>query len=200
MSRRGRCTYAVRPPRVKPRNNPPTRCRGRRSPMNTRPGPRDSSTEIAVLFVCLGNICRSPLAEGVFRGLVEEAGLAHRFRVDSAGTGSWHLGDPPDSRSVAVATHNGVRLAGRARRVDVGDLDDFDWILAMDRSNHRSIEGLSRGDAPARIHLLRDFDPDGGDTDVPDPYYGGSGGFQEVFDIVDRSCRALLDHILNEDG
>ncbi len=168
--------------------------------MNAPAGRRDSTVQIAVLFVCLGNICRSPLAEGVFLDLVEESGLGDRFRVDSAGTGSWHVGDPPDPRATRVASENGVHLRGRARRVEVGDLDEFDWVLAMDRSNQRSIEGLRRGDGPARIHLLREFDPDGGDPDVPDPYYGGSGGFQEVFDIIDRSCRTLLDHILNEDG
>jgi len=168
--------------------------------MHTPPGQRKTSAEIAVLFVCLGNICRSPLAEGVFRDLVEEAGLGDRFRIDSAGTGSWHIGDPPDARSAAVATQNGVRLTGRARRFEAHDLDTFDWVLAMDRSNERSIEALRRGAAPARVHLLREFDPDGDDVEVPDPYYGGTGGFQEVFDIVDRSCRALLDHILNEDA
>jgi protein-tyrosine phosphatase len=156
--------------------------------------------EISILFVCLGNICRSPLAEGIFRGLVEEAGLSHRFRVDSAGTGSWHVGEPPDTRAQSVARSNGVRLAGSARRIEAADLTTFDWVIAMDRSNRESIESLSGPLGEARLHLLREFDPEDGDPDVPDPYYGGASGFQEVFDIVDRSCRVLLDHVLEEDG
>ena len=145
--------------------------------------------EISILFVCLGNICRSPL---------DEAGLSHRFTVDSAGTGSWHVGEPPDARAQSVARSNGVHLTGSARRIEAADLATFDWVIAMDRSNRRSIESLSGPASEARLHLLREFDPEAGDLDVPDPYYGGPGGFQEVFDIVDRSCRALLDHVLEE--
>jgi protein-tyrosine phosphatase len=156
--------------------------------------------EISVLFVCLGNICRSPLAEGIFQSLVDEAGLSHLFKVDSAGTGSWHVGEPPDPRAQGVARENGVRLLGRARRLAAADLATFDWVVAMDRSNRSSIESLSGPSDAARIHLLREFDPEAGDPDVPDPYYGGPGGFQEVFDIVDRSCRVLLDHVLEESG
>lgn len=152
--------------------------------------------QISVLFVCLGNICRSPLAEGVFQSLVDDAGLSKRFRVDSAGTGSWHVGEPPDPRAQGVARENGVLLTGTARRIEAGDLASFDWVIAMDRSNRRSIESLANPTADARIHLLREFDPEPGDPDVPDPYYGGPRGFQEVYDIVDRSCRVLLDHLL----
>lgn len=151
----------------------------------------------SILFVCLGNICRSPLAEGVFRHRAEEAGLGDRFEIDSAGTGGWHVGNPPDPRSAAVAETNGVSLAGQAaRRVAPDDFDRFDWIVAMDRANARDLEAIGGSRAGrARIVLLRDFDPEPGDGEVPDPYYGGPGGFDEVFAMVDRSCAALLDHL-----
>ncbi len=148
----------------------------------------------SVLFVCLGNICRSPLAEGVFRHLVRERGLEDAYRVDSAGTGAWHAGEGPDPRSVDVAQRNGVRLEGRARQVTPADFRDFDVVVAMDRENLRSLESLV-GDEGARIHLLRDFDPEPGDGEVPDPYYGGPGGFDRVYAMVRRSCEALLDEL-----
>jgi protein-tyrosine phosphatase len=150
---------------------------------------------IGVLFVCLGNICRSPLAEGIFRHRVEQAELTAFFRIDSAGTGGWHVGDPPDPRSAAVAASRGVSLDGqRARRVDPEDFGRFDWIVAMDRSNLRDLERLREraATASAELVLLRDFDPDPGDGEVPDPYYGGPDGFDQVFDLVDRSTEALL--------
>lgn len=158
------------------------------------------SSRTRVLFVCLGNICRSPLAEGVFEHLVREAGLAEEFDIDSAGTGSWHVGEPADLRAQAVARENGVRLTGRARRIEAVDLATFDWVIAMDRSNRTAIESLAGAPDEAKVHLLREFDPESVDPDVPDPYYGGPGGFQEVFDIVDRSCKVLLEHVLEEHG
>jgi protein-tyrosine phosphatase len=151
-----------------------------------------------VLFVCLGNICRSPLAEAVFLALLEEQGLLEDFEVDSAGTGSWHVGDPPDPRSVAVARDNGIDLRGRARQITPDDLAVFDWIIAMDDSNLSSIASMARSDDKARLHRLREFDDSPDDGDVPDPYYGGPGGFDEVFDIVDRSCRRFLDHMKSD--
>jgi protein-tyrosine phosphatase len=157
-----------------------------------------SDRATAVLFVCLGNICRSPLAEGVFRHRVDEAGRADDFLIDSAGTGGWHVGDPPDPRSTAVAASRGVSLAGqRARRVKLEDFDRFDWIVAMDRANLRDLERLrdQAGGSDAQLVLLRDFDPEPGDGEVPDPYYGGPDGFDRVFDLVDRSTRALLEHL-----
>lgn len=156
--------------------------------------PEDRERAIGVLFVCLGNICRSPLAEGVFRHLVREQGLAHRFRIDSAGTGAWHVGEPPDPRSRSVAGRHGVSLDGqRARQVTVADFTDFDYVVAMDRDNLRALERL-RGGAGGEAHLvlLRDHDPEPGDGEVPDPYYGGPGGFDEVFAMVRRSAEALL--------
>ena len=152
---------------------------------------------MSVLFVCLGNICRSPLAEGVLDHLARLDGVD--LHVDSAGTGAWHVGEQADPRSRAVARANGIRLNGRARRVRDQDLHEFDYVIAMDRANLSDLEAMHRSmSGSARLHLLREFDPDAdGDLEVPDPYYGGPSGFDEVFDMVERSCRALLAHIRN---
>lgn len=152
-----------------------------------------SDAPTSVLFVCLGNICRSPLAEGIFRHQAEIRGLADRFEVDSAGTGAYHTGEPPDSRSIAVAAAHGVRLAGTARQVTVGDFGRFDVIVAMDGSNRRSLR--RRRDGRARIVMMRDYDPEAGDPDVPDPYYGGPDGFERVYRILERACEGLLDEL-----
>lgn len=162
--------------------------------MDSSPLPPDT---VSVLFVCLGNICRSPLAEGVFRHRVESAGLQDRIHIDSAGTGGWHVGEPPDPRSRDVAAAHGVSLEGQsARRVAPGDFRTWDWIVAMDRSNLDDLVRLrERHGGDASVVLLRDFDPDPGDGEVPDPYYGGPGGFDRVFEMVDRSCAALLERI-----
>lgn len=150
----------------------------------------------SVLFVCLGNICRSPLAEGVLRHRARQRGLDGRLRIDSAGTGAWHVGESPDRRSAEVARRNGVDLEGRARQVDEDDFHAFDLLVAMDRSNLRALEGMKdRSGGTATLHLLRDFDPDPGDREVPDPYYGGPRGFDNVYEMVDRSVEALLDHL-----
>jgi protein-tyrosine phosphatase len=145
-----------------------------------------------ILFVCLGNICRSPTAEGVMRGLVAEAGLDGEIDVESAGTGDWHLGDPPDPRSVAAAAERGVELGGAARQVGDSDFQAFDLLVAMDRSNRDALLRLApHEEARERVRLLRAFE-DGVEHDVPDPYYGGAEGFAEVVEIVERNCRALL--------
>jgi protein-tyrosine phosphatase len=152
---------------------------------------------IRVLFVCLGNICRSPLAENVFRHLVEEAGLEGAFDVDSAGTGSWHVGQAPDARAASVARSRGIELRGRARQVTHDDLVAFDYVIAMDRDNLEELEHMARGArATSRIQLLRAYDPHPDGDEVPDPYYGGASGFEDVFEIVSRSCRTLLASIL----
>jgi protein-tyrosine phosphatase len=155
-------------------------------------GTAPDSRPTRVLFVCLGNICRSPLAEGVFLHLVREAGLADRFEVDSAGTGDWHVGQLPDTRSVAVARRHGVELPSRARQVTRDDLDVFDHVLAMDRENLRELQRLARPGARAEVRLLRAHDSVRDGDDVPDPYYGGPSGFDLVYDMVHRSCSALL--------
>lgn len=160
--------------------------------------PHETGTDpsVSVLFVCLGNICRSPLAEGILRHRAGERGLDGRVRADSAGTGAWHVGEPPDRRSVEVASRNGIDLDGRARQVEDEDFDTFDLLVAMDRSNLRKLEGMKRRNGgTADLHLLRDFDPDPGDGEVPDPYYGGPRGFDEVYEMVDRSVDALLDRL-----
>jgi protein-tyrosine phosphatase len=148
-----------------------------------------------ILFVCLGNICRSPTAEAVMRGLVAEAGLEDEIEIESAGTGDWHVGDAPDPRSVAAAAERGVELTGAARQVDRADFEGYDLLIAMDRSNRDDLRAMALDDeAEAKVKLLREYG-DGKELDVPDPYYGGEDGFAEVVEIVDRSCRALLDDI-----
>lgn len=148
----------------------------------------------SILFVCLGNICRSPLAEGVFLHQASEAGLAHRFHVDSAGTGAWHVGERPDERSVQVAARHGIALPGLARQVTAEDLRTFDVVVAMDRENLAALERMAAASGgTARLHLLREFDPEADGDDVPDPYYGGPDGFEEVYAMIRDACAGLLD-------
>jgi protein-tyrosine phosphatase len=151
---------------------------------------------IRLLFVCMGNICRSPTAEGVMRGLLREQGLEGAVEVDSAGTGDWHAGSPPDARATAAAQARGVMLAGAARQITAADFYEYDLILAADRRNLRDVQAVMPADARAELHLLREFDPasaGAGDLDVPDPYYGGDEGFEHVLDLVEAACRGLLD-------
>ena len=137
--------------------------------------------DVSVLFVCLGNICRSPLGEGVLAHRLEQKGLSDRVRVDSAGTGAWHQGEPPDPRSTDVAMRHGITLRGRARLVRAEDFQEFE------------------GDGDATLSLFRTFDPDpDGDLDVPDPYYGGPDGFDLMFEMVDRTCAAFVEHLVSE--
>ena len=157
-----------------------------------------SDARTGLLFLCQGNICRSPLAEGIFIHLATERGVIDRFRVDSAGTGGWHVGNPPDPRSVAVAEKNGVRLPSLARQLIREDASAFDLVLAMDRQN---AENAARefGIDPSRIRLMRSFDPlADADAEVPDPYYGGDRGFDEVYEMLVRACDGLLDHLLSQ--
>ena len=152
-----------------------------------------------LLFVCLGNICRSPTAEGVMRSLVSDAGMSDSVELESAGTGSWHVGNPPDARAAATARGRGVVLDGSARQVRPEDFSDFDLVLAMDGENLRELRRLAPGDQErAKVRLLREFDPassGAGELDVPDPYYGAPGGFEEVFDLVRAACAGLLAQI-----
>lgn len=152
---------------------------------------------VRLLFVCLGNICRSPTAEGVMRALVADAGLEEAIHIDSAGTGSWHVGSAPDGRATDAARARGLVLEGAARQVSPADLEDFDLLLAMDGENARELRALAEDDEQrAKVRLLREFDPEStGNLDVPDPYYGGPGGFDEVLDLVQAACEGLLEDI-----
>ena len=144
-------------------------------------------------FVCLGNICRSPTAEGIFIHKVKEAGVEQYFYIDSAGTAAYHVGEGANSKSQATANKHGVHLPSRARRFEYTDLEEFDLILAMDSENFRNLKQLDRkGLYNSKIKMMRDFDPNPGDGEVPDPYYGGLQGFENVFTILERSCEALL--------
>ena len=160
----------------------------------TSPTPSDPTTPapIRILFVCLGNICRSPAAEAAFFHLVAEAGREREFAVDSAGTGAWHIGKRADARMRQAAGRCGIEIRSIARQVTRTDFEDFDWILAMDASNLDTLQRMAPAVRHARIRLFRDFDPDGRGQDVPDPYYGDVNGFDEVLDIVTRTARALL--------
>jgi len=157
---------------------------------------------IHVLFVCMGNICRSPVAEGIFLHLIRERGIADRFVVDSAAIGDWHLGHPADPRSQDVARRNGIELACTSRQVDrTVDFDKFDWIIGMDRQNFRDLENLSPRAHLGKIHLIREFDPEAEPgaafpAEVDDPYYGGPQGFDSMYTILRRSCENFLDTLL----
>ncbi len=147
-----------------------------------------------ILFVCMGNICRSPTAEGVMRRLLRDEGLEDEIQIDSAGTGGWHVGNPPDERATEAARRRGITLEGAARQVRPSDFEDYDLLLAADRENLADLRAIAPDDeARAKVRLLREFDPGShGDLDVPDPYYGGPGGFEEVLDLVEAACRGLL--------
>jgi protein-tyrosine phosphatase len=157
-------------------------------------------SKVKVLFVCLGNICRSPLAEGIFKKKVEEKGLADRFVIDSCGTSNYHIGEQPDRRTIKNALANGVRLNHQGRQFTVQDFNDFDYIVAMDSSNVQNIEKLRPEGNSKQILLVRSFDELSMNKNVPDPYYGGENGFQEVFDILDRSIEGLVNHVVLEKG
>lgn len=158
--------------------------------------------KIKVLFVCLGNICRSPMAEGLFMHLVREAGLEDRFEIDSAGTSGYHEGELADRRMRETATSHGVRLTSRSRMFLEQDLHDFHYVVAMDSSNQRNILNLKKPgvDYPASVLMMRGFDPQPDSPDVPDPYYGGRNGFENVYDILLRSNERFLQHLRETHG
>ncbi|MCR4316410.1 MAG: low molecular weight phosphotyrosine protein phosphatase [Planctomycetes bacterium] len=153
---------------------------------------------VKVVFVCLGNICRSPTAEAVFQDMAHKRGVADKFEIDSAGVGNWHVGDRPDYRQAHAAEQRGYRLDSFARQIKKSDFDHYDLILSMDQSVHDSLIGMAKTETHrAKIKLFREFDPDSkGEKEVPDPYYGGPEGFGEVISIVERGCRNLLEQIL----
>ncbi|MCB1308876.1 MAG: low molecular weight phosphotyrosine protein phosphatase [Leptospiraceae bacterium] len=152
---------------------------------------------IGVLFVCLGNICRSPAAEGTFRHLVSAAGLEKYFHIDSCGTSAYHIGEPANANSRRVAKKRGFDLHSRARQFHRADFQKFDYILAMDRSNYADLMRLAEsGPDKERVHMYRKFDPEVHTEDsVPDPYYGGPEGFEEVQDIVLRTGENFLTYL-----
>jgi protein-tyrosine phosphatase len=153
----------------------------------------DPAARTSVLFVCLGNICRSPTAEAVFRAKVQRSALAGRVGIDSAGTGGWHAGDPPDWRAIAHAANRGYDLSPlRARQVARADFERHDWILAMDRSNLRDLEALKPPDYRGHLGLFLDLAPSTGMREVPDPYDGGPDGFERVLDLIEAAGDALV--------
>ncbi len=148
---------------------------------------------VRVIFVCMGNICRSPTAEGVFRHKLRQTGLADNVETDSAGTHAYHVGRPPDRRSQQEALRHGIDISDlRGRQISAGDFDYFDWIIAMDSHNLEILLSSAPNATHGRIHRLLDFAPDVPAGDVPDPYYGGKDGFRHVFSLVDAGCDGLL--------
>lgn len=154
---------------------------------------------VEICFVCLGNICRSPTGEAVMRHLVREAGLEDQVHVDSAGTAGYHTGELPDPRARAAGARRGLDVGGRARQFKRADFDRFDYVLAMDRANYDDLLELAGERNAGKLHLLRSFDPTAPrGAAVPDPYYGGDDGFDDVIDMCFSACRALLARIRQE--
>jgi len=148
---------------------------------------------VSVLFVCMGNICRSPTAQGVFERLLAEANLSDRVRTDSAGTHGYHVGEPPDKRATEAAQRRGVDLTSqRARRVDPVDFEGFDYIVAMDRGNYDDLLSLCQPEHVSKLRLFLEFAPGLGIEEVPDPYYGGLTGFERVLDLIEEAADGLL--------
>ncbi len=160
-------------------------------------------SKVSVCFVCLGNICRSPTADGVFHKLVDVAGLSAKVFIDSAGTAAYHTGEPADRRSRQVAKKRGYSLDSIARQFLVEDFERFDYVLAMDQQNLKDLQALRAGaerKGSGHLGLFRDFDPSAGSgAGVPDPYYGGDNGFEEVLDQCERACEGLIEHLIRRD-
>jgi protein-tyrosine phosphatase len=154
----------------------------------------DQIAPISVLFVCMGNICRSPAAECLMRSALETQGLKHNFAIDSAGTGGWHVGSKPDRRMRAAAKSAGHSIDGSARQVCKEDFTDFDWIFCMDYENYENL--ISMGANPGKTHLLLEFIEHQSVCEVPDPYYGGDDGFKDVIALVDGAVHSLINRLL----
>ena len=150
-----------------------------------------------ICFVCLGNICRSPTAEGIMHHLVNEKGWSDRIHIDSAGTGNWHVGKPADERARATAQGHGIELLSRARQFQPSDFDNFDYLVVMDQRNRSNVLDMAPDDAAkAKVRMMRSFDAQSpADADVPDPYHAGEEGFEQVFQICKSACEGLLKHI-----
>jgi protein-tyrosine phosphatase len=154
--------------------------------------------KVSVLFVCLGNICRSPTAEGVFRHLLREEGLDEQVLTDSAGTHAYHVGEQPDRRAQATARSRGIDLSDlRARKALADDFEKFDYVLAMDNENYHNLSSICPPQHAEKLKMFLEFAPHLNRSDVPDPYYGGPQGFDQVFDMVEQASRGLLEDIRN---
>lgn len=149
----------------------------------------------SVLFICLGNICRSPMAEAIFTSKVKERGLESLISVDSAGTGNWHVGEVPDSRTISTLAKHGIAWVSRARQVKPSDFTEFDYVVAMDQANEADLVSW-KGSDPDRVSLMMDWAAEVGE-EVPDPYYGGLDGFDKIFEMLDRAADGLLNHIVS---
>lgn len=149
---------------------------------------------IRLLFVCMGNICRSPAAENVMRHLLTQQGLDHRFELDSAGTIRYHAGNPPDERMTAAARGRGIAMEGRARQIQGEDLEKFDWVLVMDQDNLNDVRIMAdqHGRGEARVAMFCEFCDAHDEDEVPDPYYGGSEGFEKVLDLLEDGCSGII--------
>ena len=159
----------------------------------------NNKIKVSVLFICMGNICRSPTGQAVFENLVESKGLSDKITVDSAGTHAYHIGEQPDARSQRTAQRRGISMSGqRARRVEHEDFDSFDYVLAMDQSNYDDLMSMASALQRKRIHLFMDFAVNSQYSEVPDPYYGGSNGFERVLDMVGEASEGLLADILGK--
>ena len=154
---------------------------------------------VRVLFVCLGNICRSPTAEGVFRKLVEEAMLTAQIEIDSAGTHAYHVGEPPDERAQFACQRRGIDISRlRGRRASASDFQKFDYVLAMDRQNQENLLAISPKGLEHKLRLFMEFAPNRPEQEVPDPYFGGESGFDRVLDMIEEAARGLLEDIRRE--
>ena len=153
-----------------------------------------------ILFVCLGNICRSPAAEGIFKQKIKERELENFFLVDSAGTGSWHVGDLPDRRMRTTALARGIKLTSRSRQIEENDLYQFDQILVMDKDNLEAVKSLTKDDmnpVNSKIKLILSYSKNSQLDEVPDPYYGGQNGFEKVLDLLNDAIDELIDSIMD---
>jgi protein-tyrosine phosphatase len=158
-------------------------------------------TTFRLLFICLGNICRSPMAEGVFRRVIEEEGLADRFEIDSAGLGDWHVGQAPDDRAQAAAQSRGLDISGQsARQVQQEDFARFDLLLVMDRSNYGELKRRAPKAAHGKIRYFLDYAPHVGTKDVPDPFFGGAEGFDHALDLIEAAAHGLVAALVGDEA
>lgn len=154
---------------------------------------------IKVLFVCLGNICRSPLAQGIMEKKIREAGLEKEIEIDSCGTSQYHIGEQPDNRTLRNARQHGLTIDHAARQFSATDFEAFDYIVFMDQSNFEAVRDLDEDKSFSdKLYLMRDFDTDEKGADVPDPFFGGEEGFQHVYEILERSVAAFLNHLAKD--